>query len=228
MEVREEALVMEQRLGDLAQIYRGRVILKEDLNEQGSVSVLNVSNINDEEIQFGQMDVIRLIEPEMSKYRVNLNDLIVTARGTRFKSGIVRALPPQAVILSANLLGLRFSNPAHAEYLNIYFRTALGSSRIEGSESGNGGINLGKKNLEELVIPMMNKIERETLVEEFKREQQAYLRQVESARERWIHSRQRLFSCLEKGSYETAEPAERTPLRNRENRQKDRLFIELD
>lgn len=219
---------MEQRLGDLAQIYRGRVILKEDVDEQGSVSVLNVSNINDEEIKFAQMDVIRMIEPELSKYQVNLNDLIVTARGTRFKSGIVRTLPPQAVILSANLLGLRFANPAHAEYLNIYFRTALGSSRIEDSASGNGGINLGKKNLEELVIPMMNKIEREALVEEFKREQQSYLRQVESARERWLHSRQRLFSCLEKEAYEAAETAERKPLRKRESRKKDRLFIELD
>ncbi|MDW7671650.1 MAG: hypothetical protein SCK57_05960 [Bacillota bacterium] len=219
---------MEQRLGNLAQIYRGRVILREDVEEQGSVSVLNVSNINDEEVQFGQMDVIRLAEPELSKYRVKVNDLVVTARGTRFKCGVIRMLPSTALILSGNLLGLRFTEPVHAEYLNIYFRTEKGKSQIEADASSNGGINLGKKTLEELMIPMMNTGELNGLVEEFKREQQVYLRQAESARERWLRSRQRLFSCLENGSYEMVETAERKSLSKRESRQKDRLFIELD
>ena len=221
---------MTHRLGDLVEVYRGKVILKAELHEEGDTRVLNVSNIQEVNSQEEGMDRIQMEASELSKYQVREGDLVMTARGTKFKSALIRELPSFQVILSGNLLGIRSHDALLMEYLHILFQSPEGKKRVGADLSVGESINIGKKNVEEMHIPMIPRSEMESMVDLYRNEQKSYLQQMKAAETRWRQSRNRIFSQLADSTRwtESDVPRPKTSTVPRQIRKKESLFIELD
>ncbi|SMP53986.1 hypothetical protein [Anoxynatronum buryatiense] len=161
-----------KKLGELATIYRGRLIRKEELSPGGNIAVLSVAHVTPGWVRLrgeDEQDRIRENDEDMTRYQVLPGDVVITSRGTQLRAGVYREMPwhdttrkngpaqhqkqPSAVILSANLTGLRFQDEVLAEYVNIFFNSPQGMHQLTTLSEGASGINLGKKQLESLLIP---------------------------------------------------------------------------
>lgn len=219
---------MNWTLGELVDIYRGKTILKNVESEGKKVKILNISNIREDQILYDSMEEAVLPEEEIRKHRVQTGDLVMTARGTRFKCGVLDSVTEENIILSGNLIGLRPHQPLHGKYLNIYFRSLIGMKQIDELCRTDKGINLGKKQIVDLLIPMKPEKSMMLLVERFEKEQQACISRTKQVQEQWNRIQQEIFQELEEG----------VPLRNQRDpfsksedsivRKRESLFIELD
>lgn len=80
------------KLKDVAEVFRGKSILKKD-TAVGSVSVLNISNIENGEINYEDMDTINEDERKVKRYELIKNDVVLSCRGTAIKSAVVKEIP---------------------------------------------------------------------------------------------------------------------------------------
>ncbi|MEN1761316.1 hypothetical protein [Anoxynatronum sibiricum] len=162
-----------KKLGEVAIIYRGRLIRKEELSPEGNIAVLSVAHVTPGWVRLpgeGDQDRIPENDEDMTRYQVLPGDVVITSRGTQLRAGVYREMSghenatrkngpaqhqkqPSAVILSANLTGLRFQDEVFAEYANIFFNSPQGVHQLTTLSEGTSGINLGKKQLESLLIP---------------------------------------------------------------------------
>src|SRR5690606_22006101 len=77
----QEASVSKVKLKDIAEIFRGKSILKQDL-KPGNTKVLNISNIEDGEVKLEQLETIDEEERKIKRYEILPGDLVMTCRGT--------------------------------------------------------------------------------------------------------------------------------------------------
>ena len=85
------------KLKDVAEVFRGKSILKKDTTV-GSISVLNISNIENGEIHYDNMDTINEDERKVKRYELINNDVVLSCRGTAIKSAVIKETPIPKVI----------------------------------------------------------------------------------------------------------------------------------
>lgn len=84
------------KLKDVAEVFRGKSILKKDTTV-GNISVLNISNIENGEINYDNMDTINEDERKVKRYELIKNDVVLSCRGTAIKSAVVNEVPTSNV-----------------------------------------------------------------------------------------------------------------------------------
>lgn len=225
-------------LAHLAEICLGKVILKDDIAPQGNARVAGVSNMTEQGLEYEDMETTQVTEEDASKYEIKDNDVLITCRGTKFRSVLVENKPPGLVIASGNLMIIRCGEAADAAVIHLYLQSPLGQETIIQQFQGKNSINIGKKQLSSLEIPVMSEQTKSKLVRIWKRGRKKYMSTILEAEQEWkslqVQVYEGLMQKVEFGD-QTSETIEQTGLtstpvtrESRQNKKRDRLLIELD
>lgn len=179
------------KLGEVAELFRGKSIAKREL-KQGSIYVLNISNIEEGEIVWDQLETIQSEVRKVRRYELEVGDLVITCRGTLYKVGMIRQLP-YFTIASANLIVIRCQHEAvESEYLKIFLESPVGKQMVQTFQRGTTVINLHPNDLAQLSLVLPDREEQQRLVKQYRQEQWIF----QQAKERWETVRQNLYQQL--------------------------------
>lgn len=231
-------------LADLAEICLGKVILKEDIAPQGNARVAGVSNMTEQGLVYEDMETTQVTEEDASKYEIRDNDVLITCRGTKFRSVLVESKPPGLVIASGNLMIIRCEAPVDAAVIHLYLQSPMGEEAIIKRFQGKNSINIGKKQLNSLEIPVLSEQKKIKMVQLWKQGRKKYDNTIDGAEQEWRNTKSMIENHLN-GNENVDNELDRTVTtsanekldnineiekidRKTNKRQGDRLLIELD
>jgi restriction endonuclease S subunit len=169
--------------------------MKKDLSS-GKINVLNISNIEDGEIIFDNMDTIDEEERKIKRYELKDGDLVLTCRGTVNKVAIYRKVDDRIVIASANIISMRFKKQMLSESVKILLESSLGKILLKSFQRGTNVMNINPSDLEELVLPVPSINIQEEIAEEYNKEYLLYKQSISQAKNKWINSKQKIYEDL--------------------------------
>jgi type I restriction enzyme M protein len=149
------------KVGDFAlDIFRGVQITAKEL-DQGVVDdhtydyqVLNLSDINENKIDYSGLQKVKLDGDKWDKYLLQDKDLVLSAKGSTFKTSIVEINEDEKIIASGNLMVVRINQEKiNPYYVKVFLDSPLGRKVINSVQTGSVLISIGKKMLEDMEIP---------------------------------------------------------------------------
>ena len=182
------------KLKDIAEIFRGKSILKKDVSI-GKIAVLNISDIDNGEINYSNMDSIDEEERKIKRYELADGDLVLTCRGTAIKTAVFRK-QDRTVIASANVIVIRPKAQVLGEYVKIFFESPIGTTLIKSFQRGTTIMNINHSDIMEIEIPIVPMTQQLELTQEHERECQIYKETVEKAEIRWQDIKNKLYEKL--------------------------------
>lgn len=187
----------------IKEIIRGKTILNEhmvnksgndeDEKNDGSVQVLNIKDIGGFEIDLQSLDLARLTEVDIEKFHVKEGDLVITVRGSKFRSGIIRKDFDKSIVLSSNLAGLRFKDKLMAEYVNIFFQSRMGLALLESMQRGSINMNINKKDIINMEIPIVGEAVMKKMVYDYSEGELEYFKKSQEIEKKWEETQKQVF-----------------------------------
>lgn len=172
-------------LSELAEICLGKVILKEDIVSDGNARVASVSNMTEQGLVYEDMETTQVTEEDMAKYEIKEHDVLITCRGTKFRAVLVENKPADLVIASGNLMIVRCDNPLDAGVIQLYLQSPMGEAEVMKSQKGKNSINIGKKQLLSLEIPVLSDESKKKMVQRWKQGWEKYINTIFEAEQAW-------------------------------------------
>lgn len=199
------------KLKDVAEVFRGKSILKKDTTV-GNISVLNISNIENGEINYDNMDTINEDERKVKRYELIKNDVVLSCRGTAIKSAVVKETPtPNVVgvsdshqkqvlgsllIASANVIVIRPKDKILGEYIKIFFESPIGMAIIKSFQRGTTIMNINYSDIMEMEIPLLSMDEQKKMIENYNEELRIYKDAARKAENRWNDIKNSIYEKL--------------------------------
>lgn len=171
-------------LGEVATIYVGLPTRASETREAGrSGNVLTVRNLNGSGLDLDSLAEIDVEGREVDKYRVQVGDLLFSARSTSLRSAIV---PNSAsgLLINATLLGVR-SNTIFPRLLVAWFESPEGMLELDSvSQSGTHQMNITVSGLGKVMIPVPDLDVQRQMVELLESADEAYRSAIQAAEDR--------------------------------------------
>lgn len=186
----QESNVKKQELGNVASIFRGKAVNHKDPN--GSIGVVNISNIGDYEIDYSSLDHLYEEDRKITNYILQTGDLLIPARGTAIRVAIFeeQAYP---CIASSNVIVIRATDESLSTiYLKLFFDSPLGRKMLVTRQQGTAVMNISYKELNNIEIPLPSIEEQKSIAEEYTKELEAYKKAIQEAENRWSSTLSRL------------------------------------
>lgn len=180
------------KLKDVAEVFRGKSILKKDTS-LGSISVLNISNIEDGEINYRDMDTIDEEERKIKRYELYNGDVVLSCRGTAIKSAVFEA-QDKTIIASANLIVIRPKEKVKGEYVKIFFESPIGLSIIKSFQRGITIMNINHADIMEMEIPLLPIVKQQEMIDRYHEEQKVYKETIRMAEGRWSNVKENIYN----------------------------------
>ncbi|TFE26992.1 restriction endonuclease subunit S [Cohnella luojiensis] len=190
----QQALVPKVKLRDIADIFRGKSILKQDL-KAGNIWVLNISNLEDGEVNLEQLETIDEEERKVKRYEILPGDLVMTCRGTVHKLAV---FPDSdgVVIASSNIIVLRFKSTILSSFAKIFLESPVGATLIQSFQRGTTVMNLNPADVAEIEVPLLSIEEQKERINRYTEEKERYRATVRDATARWEQVKNKLYSEL--------------------------------
>lgn len=179
----QESNVKKQELGTVASIFRGKAVNRKDPN--GSIGVVNISNIGEYEIDYAGLDHLEEEERKVTNYLLKDGDLLIPARGTAIRIAIFKEqLYP--CIASSNVIVIRaIDESLSTTYLKLFFDSPLGRKMLVTRQQGTAVMNISYKELNNIEIPLPSIEEQKQISETYMRELEMYKKTIQEAENRW-------------------------------------------
>lgn len=190
----QQAPVPKVKLRDIADIFRGKSILKQDL-KAGNIKVLNISNLEDGEVCLEQLETIDEEERKVKRYEILPGDLVMTCRGTVNKLAIFPE-SESMVIASANIIVIRFKSSILSGFAKIFLESPVGTTLIQSFQRGTTVMNLNPSDVAEIEIPLLSKEEQMVRINRYVEEKERFKAAVRDATARWEQVKNKLYSEL--------------------------------
>jgi len=190
----QQAAVPKVKLRDVAEIFRGKSILKQNL-KSGTIRVLNISNLDDGEAILDELETIDEEERKVRRYEILSDDLVMTCRGTVNKLAVF-PVSEGIVIASANIIVIRFKSTILSQYAKIFLESPVGSTLIKGLQRGTTVMNLNPADVAEIEIPLLTKEKQIDRINRYNQEKQRYKTIVQQATTRWEQVKNQLYGEL--------------------------------
>lgn len=179
----QESNVKKQELGTVASIFRGKAISHKDPN--GSIGVVNISNIGEYEIDYSSLDHIEEEDRKIANYILQTGDLLIPARGTAIRVAIFEE-QSYPCIASSNVIVIRaIDESLSTTYLKLFLDSPLGRKMLVTRQQGTAVMNISYKELNNIEIPLPSIEEQRSIAEEYTRELKAYKKAIQEAENRW-------------------------------------------
>jgi type I restriction-modification system DNA methylase subunit len=182
------------KLKDVAEVFRGKSILKKDTTV-GSISVLNISNIENGEINYEDMDTIQEEERKIKRYELINNDVVLSCRGTAIKSAVFTQ-QDKIIIASANVIVIRPKDKILGEYIKIFFESPIGMAIIKSFQRGTTIMNINYSDIMEMEIPLLSMDEQKKMIENYNEELRIYKDAALKAENRWNDIKNSIYEKL--------------------------------
>lgn len=182
------------KLKDVAEVFRGKSILKKDTTV-GSISVLNISNIENGEINYEDMDTIHEEERKIKRYELINNDVVLSCRGTAIKSAVFTQ-QDKIIIASANVIVIRPKDKILGEYIKIFFESPIGMAIIKSFQRGTTIMNINYSDIMEMEIPLLSMNEQKKMIENYNEELRIYKDAISKAENRWNDIKNNIYNKL--------------------------------
>ena len=179
------------KLKDVAEIFRGKSVLKDDL-QPGKIRVLNISNMDEGELVLEDMDTINEEVRKVKRYQLETGDILLTCRGTSNKVAVFPETE-HVVIASANIIVLRIKEKIAPQYLKIFLDSPIGQMMIKSFQRGTTMMNINPNDIGEMEIPLLPMDRQQTLARQFQSEQERYRREKVALEQRWEKERSELY-----------------------------------
>lgn len=191
--------IKKEELGNVADVFRGKAVSKKDPN--GSIGVINISNLNDFYIDYDGIDYFDGEERKIANYLLKDGDLLLPARGTASRIAIFKD-QNYPCIASSNLIVIRPNEKMLlGVYLKVFLDSPMGNKILAGKQQGTVVINISYKDLKTLEIPLLRIEEQKVIAEEYEKELNRYLESIRLAEERWHKVTGRLQSDILKAGH---------------------------
>jgi len=182
------------KLKEVAEVFRGKSILKKDTS-LGSISVLNISNIENGEINYSHMDTIEEEERKIKRYELLTDDVVLSCRGTAIKSAVFKQ-QSRIIIASANLIVVRPKEKVKGEYIKIFFESPIGVAMIKSFQRGTSIMNINHSDIMEMEIPLIPISEQQEMINQYNEELSIYKKAISQAESRWGNTKNSLYNKL--------------------------------
>lgn len=179
----QKSSVRKVAMGDVAEIFRGKSVSAKDPN--GSIGVVNISNIGDYDIDYSNLDHFDEEERKFVNYLLEDGDVLIPARGTAIRTAIFHA-QTYPCIASSNVIVIRPDNKMlNSTYLKLFLDSPLGEKMISGIQQGTTIINIRYRDLNGLEIPLPSIEEQQKKADEYNKELAVYQEAIATAEKRW-------------------------------------------
>lgn len=185
-----ESLVRKVRIREVAEVFRGKSILKKN-SAPGKIGVLNISDLEGGEIDWGKIATIDEDERKAGRYILREGDVLLSCRGTTVKSAVFRK-QERPVIPSANLLVIRPDASVSGDFLKIFFESPSGEAMIRSFQRGTSQMNLNHSDIMEMEMPLPPMERQLEIVGRYFSERKKY----EEATRRWKVEKERAYREL--------------------------------
>lgn len=182
------------KLKDVAEVFRGKSILKKDTTV-GNISVLNISNIEDGEINYSNMDTIEEEVRKIKRYELINNDVLLSCRGTAIKAAVFKA-QDKLIIASANVIVIRAKEKVLGEYIKIFFESPIGIAIIKSFQRGTTIMNINHSDIMEMEMPIVSISEQEEMIKSYNEELGRYKATIWEAENRWGSIKNNIYKQL--------------------------------
>lgn len=182
------------RLKEVAQVFRGKNILRKD--STGNVGVVNISNLGEYTIDYENLEHISEPERKLTSYLLEDGDVLLPARGTATRIAVFRQ-QDYPCITSSNIIVIRpRQDLLDSVYLKMFFDSPLGAKILASVQQGTAVVNLSFRDLQEVEIPLPPMEEQKQMTNEYQRELDVYLKTIQNAEERWNNTLEKLQAML--------------------------------
>ncbi|ODB61579.1 restriction endonuclease subunit S [Paenibacillus polymyxa] len=190
----QNSSIKKEELGNVAEVFRGKAINKKDAN--GSIGVVNISNLSDYDIDYAGLDHIEEEERKVANYLLRDGDLLLPARGTAIRIAIFQE-QKYPCIASSNIIVIRPNEKLLlGTYLKVFLDSPLGNKVLAGKQQGTVVINISYKDLKTLEIPLLRVDEQKVITEEYEQERSRYVENIRLAEGRWNEVMERLQKTI--------------------------------
>jgi len=170
-------------LGEVAEIFRGKSVSRKDTN--GSIGVVNISNIGQYEISYDDLDKLDEEERKVIRYILQDGDVLIPARGTAIRSAVFHA-QAYPCIASSNVIVIRPNrNALNSTYLKIFIDSPIGNSLVSSLQQGTTVMNISYTDLKMLEIPYPSKEEQDQVAQDYEDSYNQYIKSISEANDRW-------------------------------------------
>lgn len=176
-------------------ITRGAQLRASDLDENKSNEPTNyryimLSNINDGDIYFTDNQYLKDIQPNLKKFCVRNNSIILTKTGSPdFKSAVVQAAEGTEILATGNMFILEIDEKkANPYYVQALFDSELGRALFKSIYVGSAIPTIPLEKLRKLEIPLPSLEEQNIIGEKYKEE----LGRIADLKEKLLTSREKL------------------------------------
>lgn len=177
-------------IGSVAEVFRGKSVTKKD--PSGNIGVVNISNIEDYEIDYTGLDHIQEEERKVSYYLLQEGDVLLPARGTAIRTAVFHE-QSYPCIASSNLIVIRpDAKMLDSTYLKVFLDSPIGNKIISGAQQGMTVMNISYKDLRVLEIPLPAMEKQQAVVKEYLDELKKYKDSVSVAEQRWAETLKKL------------------------------------
>ena len=174
--------VKKSPIGLVASVFRGKAITTKE--ENGNISIINISNINDTEIDYTSLETFNEDERKTAKYFLEDGDVLVTSRGTTVKIGVFEK-QDKPCVASANINVIRPSKMIKGTYLKLFLDSSVGKKMLKALQRGTTIVNINFKDIETLEVPVSPLNEQEEIVSDYIKGRDAYVEAIRQAEESW-------------------------------------------
>jgi len=182
------------KLRDVAEIFRGKSILKQDLRP-GNIKVLNISNLEDGEVLLEGLEAIDEEERKVKRYEIRPGDLVMACRGTSNKVAVFPECE-EFVIASANIIVIRFKKSIRSFYAKIFLESPVGTALIQSFQRGTTVMNLNPSDIGAIELPLLPEDKQEEIINRYLEEKYRYKETIREATLRWQRVKEQLYSEL--------------------------------
>ena len=176
-------------------ITRGAQLRASDLDENKSAEPTNyryimLSNINDGDIYFTDNQYLKDIQPNLKKFCVRNNSIILTKTGSPdFKSAVVQVAEGMEILATGNMFILEIDETkADPYYVQALFDSELGRALFKSIYVGSSIPTIPLEKLRKLEIPLPSLEEQNIIGEKYKEE----LGRIADLKEKLLTSREKL------------------------------------
>ena len=159
-------------------------------NEPTNYRYIMLSNINDGDIYFTDNQYLRDIQPNLKKFCIRNNSIILTKTGSPdFKSAVVQVVEGMEILATGNMFILEIDETkANPYYVQALFDSELGRALFKSIYVGSVIPTISLEKLRKLEIPLPSPEEQNIIGEKYKEE----LERIADLKEKLSTSREKL------------------------------------
>lgn len=170
-------------IGNVAEVFRGKAITKKD--PSGNISIVNISNIGDYEIDYARLEHLQEEERKVFNYLLQEGDVLLPARGTAIRTAVFHE-QSYPCIASSNLIVIRpDAKILDSTYLKIFLDSPIGNKLISSAQQGTTVMNISYRDLKVLEVPIPPLDTQKAVANEYLNELMNYRETVAAAEKRW-------------------------------------------